>query len=155
MRTTWTTPMMGALALLLVVGPLVAHHSFRAEFDRDAPIQLMGPVVRLEWVNPHSWIHLETTNLDGTKDVWMVEVGSPYALQRRGLRRECLVIGTVLTVDGYQARDRSLMRANGRDVTFPDGKTFSLGSSAFGMSDFDSPGAEARQEPPRAGACPG
>jgi hypothetical protein len=147
--------MMGALALLLVTAPLVAHHSFRAEFDRNAPIQLTGPVVRLEWVNPHSWIHLEITTLDGTKDVWMVEVGSPYVLQRRGLRRECLRIGMVLTVDGYQARDHSLTRANGRDVTFPDGRKFFLGSSAFGMADFDPPGAEAPQEPPLAGLCPG
>ena len=132
MRKTWTTLTMGALALLLVVAPLVAHHSFRAEFDRNAPIQLTGPIVRLEWVNPHSWIHLETTNLDGTKDVWMVEGGSPYLLQRRGLRRECLRIGTVLNVDGYQARDHSLKRANGREVTFPDGGKFFLGSSGFG-----------------------
>lgn len=132
MRTTWTTLMMGALALLLVAAPLVAHHVFSAEFDRNAPIRLTGPVVRLEWLNPHSSIHLEITNLDGTKDVWVVEAGSPYVLQRRGLRRECLGIGTVLTVDGYQARDRSLKRANGRDVTFPDGRKFFLGSSGFG-----------------------
>ena len=155
MRTTWTTRMIGALALVLVAVPLVAHHSFRAEFDRNAPIQLKGPIVRLEWVNPHSWIHLEMTSLDGTKDVWMVEVGSPYALQRRGLRRECLRMGTVLAVDGYRSRDHSLKRANGRDVTFPDSTKFSLGSSAFGMADFGPPRAEAPQEPPHAGQCPG
>ena len=133
MRTTWTTLMMGAIALILLVeAPLVAHHSFGAEFDRNAPIQLTGPMVRLEWVNPHLWIHLEITNLDGIKDVWMVEGGSPYLLQRRGLHRECLPIGMVLTVDGYQARDRSLKRANGREVTFPDGGKFFLGSSGFG-----------------------
>jgi hypothetical protein len=146
--------MVGALALLLVVGPLLAHHSFRAEFDRNAAIQLMGPIVRVEWVNPHSWIHLEIANLDGTKDVWMVEVGSPYALQRRRLRRECLRLGTVLTVDGYQARDRSLKRANGRGVSFPDGRKFSLRSSYFGMADLDQPG-EAPQGAPLAEPCPG
>ena len=128
---------MGALALLLVAVHLVAHHSFRAEFDRNAPIHLTGPLVRLEWVNPHSWIHLEITNRDGTKDVWMVEGGSPYALQRRGLTRECLRIGTVLTVDGYQARDHSLKRSNGREVTFLDGRTFFLGSSGFGNASLE------------------
>ena len=123
---------LGAVALLAYAVPAVAHHAFGAEFDPDAPIRLEGPIVRVEWVNPHSWIHLEVTNDDGTKTVWMVEGGTPNVLQRRGLRRECLPIGSVLIVDGYQAKDHSLPRANGRDVTFTDGRKFFLGSSGTG-----------------------
>ena len=123
---------LGAFALLAYAVPVVAHHAFGAEFDPDAPIRLEGTIVRVEWVNPHSWIHIEVTNDDGTKQVWMVEGGTPNVLQRRGLRRECLPIGSVLIVDGYQAKDHSLPRANGRDVTFTDGRKFFLGSSGTG-----------------------
>ena len=123
---------LGAVALLAYAAPALAHHAFGAEFDPDAPIRLEGPIVKVEWVNPHSWIHIEITNDDGTKEVWMVEGGTPNVLQRRGLRRECLPIGSVLIVDGYQAKDHSLPRANGRDVTFTDGRKFFLGSSGTG-----------------------
>jgi hypothetical protein len=102
------------------------------EFDRDAPIRLQGPVVRLEWVNPHAWIHLEITKEDGTNEVWMVEGGTPNTLLRRGLRRDCLTPGTEIIVDGYQTKDHSLARANGRDVTFTDGTKIFLGSSGTG-----------------------
>ena len=123
---------LGAVALLAYAAPALAHHAFGAEFDPDAPIRLEGPIVKVEWVNPHSWIHLEVMNDDGTKTVWMIEGGTPNVLQRRGLRRECLPIGSVLIVDGYQAKDHSLPRANGRDVTFTDGRKFFLGSSGTG-----------------------
>jgi len=92
-------------------------------------------------VNPHSWIHIEITKDDGAKEVWMVEGGTPNVLQRRGLRRECLPIGTELIVDGYQAKDHTLTRANGRDVTFTDGTKFFLGSSGTGAP---TDGAETR-----------
>ncbi len=131
-KLTYGTLIVGALALLVYAAPAVAHHAFGAEFDRDAPLQLTGPIVRLEWVNPHSWIHIQVTNPDGSSDVWMVEGGTPNVLQRRGLRRDCLPIGTVLIVDGYHTKDHTLKRMNGRDVTFPDGTKFFLGSSGTG-----------------------
>lgn len=131
----------GAVALVVYAVPALAHHAFGAEFDPDAPIRLQGEIVRVEWVNPHSWIHIEVTNPDGTSDVWMVEGGTPNVLLRRGLRRECLVIGMELIVDGYQAKDLSLKRANGRDVTFTDGRKFFMGSSGTGAP---SDGAENR-----------
>ena len=118
MRKTYTALTLGALALGLVAAPLVAHHAFGAEFDKDAPLRLEGQIVKLEWVNPHSWIHLEIEGED--------------VLLRRGLTRDCLSPGTVLIGDGYQAKDHSLKRANGRDVTFTDGTKMFMGSSGTG-----------------------
>ena len=149
-KMMYGTLVLGAFALLAYAVPAVAHHAFGAEFDPDAPIRLEGPIVRVEWVNPHSWIHIEVTNDDGTKQVWMVEGGTPNVLQRRGLRRECLPIGSVLIVDGYQAKDHSLPRANGRDVTFTDGTKFFLGSSGTGAPED---GAERRSLAPGGGRC--
>ncbi len=160
MRTTRTTLMMGALAVLLVAVPLVAHHTFSAEFDREAPIQLEGRVVRLEWVNPHTWIHVEVSRMvqgtteivpdDPSEEVWRVEGGSPHALVSRGLRRECLPYGTKLIVNGYQARNHTVKRANGRDVAFPDGSKFFLGSS---VPDAPRDEAEARANQNQPGGC--
>ncbi|MCH7530892.1 MAG: hypothetical protein IIB36_03910 [Gemmatimonadetes bacterium] len=149
-KSVFWTAAFGALALLVYAVPAVAHHAFGAEFDADAPIQLKGPIVKLEWVNPHSWIHIEITTEDGSKEVWMVEGGTPNVLVRRGLRRECLPIGTVLVVDGFQTKDHTLKRANGRDVTFPDGRKFFLGSSGTGAPDD---GAEARSRGSDPGRC--
>ena len=132
MRKNQTILALMGLATAVTVVPLMAHHAFGAEFDRDAPIRLQGPVVRLEWVNPHAWIHLEITKEDGTNEVWMVEGGTPNTLLRRGLRRDCLTPGTEIIVDGYQTKDHSLTRANGRDVTFTDGTKIFLGSSGTG-----------------------
>ncbi|MDX1393160.1 MAG: DUF6152 family protein [Gemmatimonadota bacterium] len=134
----------GGVATLAVAGPVIAHHAFGAEFDKDAPIRLEGEIVKLEWVNPHSWIHLEVVGDEGP-EVWMVEGGTPNVLLRRGLRRDCLTPGTTIIVDGYQAKDHSLKRANGRDVTFTDGTKIFMGSSGTGAPD-DAERLRQRQE---------
>ena len=128
-----TASMFVAVGLLLAATmPVRGHHAFGAEFDPDAPIRLQGKVVKLEWVNPHAWIHIEVAKPDGAKEVWMVEGGTPNTLLRRGLTRDSLTVGTELVVDGYQTKDHSLKRANGRDVTFTDGRKMFMGSSGTG-----------------------
>ena len=131
MRRILWIPIAGC-ALLCAAAPVAGHHAFGAEFDPDAPIRLQGKVVKLEWVNPHAWIHIEVKKPDGTTEVWMVEGGTPNTLLRRGLTRESLTYGTELIVDGYQTKDHSLKRANGRDVTFTDGRKIFMGSSGTG-----------------------
>lgn len=117
--------------LALAALPLLAHHAFSAEFDADSPVHLEGAVVKMEWINPHAWVHVEVTNDDGTRQVWMIEGGTPNTLARRGINRNSLPIGTQIIVDGYQAKDGSF-KANGRDLTFPDGRKLFMGSSGTG-----------------------
>ena len=112
--------------------PVAGHHAFGAEFDPNAPIRLQGKVVKLEWVNPHAWIHIEVVKRTASPEVWMVEGGTPNTLLRRGLTRDSLTVGTEIIVDGYQTKDHSLKRANGRDVTFTDGRKMFMGSSGTG-----------------------
>ena len=123
---------LSAAGLFLVTAPVWGHHAFGGEFDPNKPVLLKGPVTKVEWVNPHAWIHVEVTKPDGTKEEWMVEGGTPNTLLRRGITRESLKVGTVLVIDGYQARDHTLNRANGRNVTYPDGRKLFLGSSGTG-----------------------
>jgi hypothetical protein len=112
-----------AAAGLAGSGAAYAHHSFAAEFDRDKPIKLVGQVVKFEWVNPHSWIHIKTA--DGK--VWRVEGGAPSALLRRGWNRNSLPAGTKIIVQALQARDGDT-RASAAEISFPDGRQLSLGN---------------------------
>ena len=128
--------------------PVVAHHAFGGEFDPNRPVLLKGTVTKIEWVNPHAWIHVEVMKPDGTKEEWMVEGGTPNTLLRRGITKDSLKPGTEIVVDGYQARDHSQLRANGRNVTFPDGRKLFLGSSGTGAPVDGSDPTEGGAKPP-------
>jgi hypothetical protein len=119
-----------ALGLLLTVKPVSAHHAFAAEFDAKKPVKLRGTVTKMEWINPHAWIHIDVKKEDGSGvDEWMIEAGTPNTLLRRGFTKDSLKVGTEILVDGYQSKDGSL-RANGRDLTLPNGQTLFLGSNS-------------------------
>ena len=112
-----------------------AHHSFSAEFDPKTPVLLKGEVTRVEWVNPHAWVHLKVIDEDGKEQHWMVEGGTPNTLFRNGVDRKSLVPGTEIVVRGYQSKDFLCVpacKANGRDITFPDGRKIFMGSSGTG-----------------------
>ena len=123
-----------SVGLLLAAMPVSAHHSFAAEFDSAQPITLTGTVTMMEWINPHAWIHIAVKKPDGKVENWEIETGNPSALIRRGFNRNSLPAGTEITVQGFRAKDGGL-RANGRDLTFKDGKKLFVGSSGTGAPD--------------------
>jgi hypothetical protein len=128
-RSSWKA--LAGAVLLAASAPVLAHHAFSSEFDANSPVTLQGPVTKIEWINPHAWIHLQSKMPNGQTETWMVEGGTPNTLQRRGITRDSLKIGTVIVVAGYKSKDGS-KRANGRDITFPDGRTLFMGSSGTG-----------------------
>ena len=121
----------GICAWMVTAVPVTAHHAFAAEFDADSPVEFSGRVSKVEWINPHVWIHVDVTRDDGTMEGWAFEAGTPNVLFRRGFTRDSLLPGTDVSVDGYQAKDGT-NRANGRDITFVDGTKLFLGSSGTG-----------------------
>jgi hypothetical protein len=114
--------------------PESAPQSFAAASPATRPVKMTGTVVKMEWINPHSWIHIDVKKADGSTERWMVEGGAPNALLRRGWNKNSLPEGTEIVVEGFQAKDGS-NRANGRDITFPDGKKLFVGSSGIGAPD--------------------
>ncbi len=110
---------------------VVAHHAFAAEFDANKPVEFTGTVTKMEWINPHVWLHMDVKKADGTSESWAFEAGTPNVLFRRGFTKASLLPGIQIKVDGYQAKDGT-RRANGRDLTFADGRKLFMGSSGTG-----------------------
>jgi len=125
--------------LSLAAEPVWAHHAFAAEFDSSKPIRLKGAVTKMEWINPHAWIHIDVEAEDGKVSPWMIEAAAPNSLLRRGFTKNSLLIGTEIVVEGYQAKDEA-KRANGSIITFTDGRKLFIGSSA------GDPGAAPRKD---------
>jgi hypothetical protein len=119
---------LAAVVAVLLGKPVIAHHSFDAEFDRTKPVTLTGSVTKVEWGNPHIWIFIDVKDEKGAVSNWGVEGGAPNALFREGWRKDSVKLGDVLTVEGSKAKDGSL-RANANRVTLPDGRRVFAGSS--------------------------
>jgi hypothetical protein len=128
-------------AMLAWAPSVSAHHAFAAEFDANKPVSFKGTITKMEWVNPHAWLHVDVKKADGTVENWAIEAGTPNVLFRRGFTKDSLLPGTEIVIDGYQAKDGS-HRANGRDLTLPDGRKLFLGSSGTGAPYELTPGAQ-------------
>ena len=128
MRTLFA---LAVVSLVCATMTVRAHHAFAAEFDAKKPIKLEGTVTKVEWINPHAWIHIDVKQPNGTTETWMIEGGTPNTLFRRGVNKNSLPAGTAIVVDGYQAKDGTL-KANGRDITLPDGRKLFIGSTGTG-----------------------
>ena len=131
MSTKLPTLLLAVLGLVASAGAAAAHHAFAAEFDATKPIKLKGTVAKMEWINPHTWLHLDVKRPDGKTERWMIEGGPPNALYRRGFTKNSLPIGSELVVEGFRAKDGSL-KGNGRELTFADGRRLFVGSSGTG-----------------------
>lgn len=128
-----------ALLASLGIHQASAHHSFAAEFDADQPVELKGTITKMEWINPHSWLHIDVKNADGTVTPWMIEGATPNTLLRRGFSRDTVKPGTEITIIGYRAKNGA-NRANGRDLILPDGSRLFMQSSGTGAPG-EEPGA--------------
>jgi hypothetical protein len=115
------------VALLFSLTSLQAHHSFSGEFDAQKPVKLRGLITKVEWINPHTWIHIDVKEPNGQVTKWEIELGTPNTLFRRGVTKNSLTTDTEILVDGYRARDGA-NRANGSKVTLTDGRQLLLGS---------------------------
>jgi hypothetical protein len=123
------------LLLVLTAARVQAHHAFSAEFDANNPVKLTGTIKTMEWVNPHSWLHIDVKKPDGTVQPWMIEGGPPTSLVKRGFTKNSLVPGAEVVVQGFRSKDpacRPACRANGRDISFTDGRKLFMGSSGTG-----------------------
>ena len=138
---------LGALLASAVACQAAAHHSFAAEFDANQPVELHGTITKMEWINPHSWLHIDVMNADGTKTEWMIEGATPNTLLRRGFTREAVKAGTEITIIGFRAKNGA-NRANGRDLILPDGSRLFMSSSGTGApGDTEAPaGGEAPEQ---------
>ena len=126
--------------LVATAASLSAHHAFAAEFDANKPVKFEGTVTSMQWTNPHVWLHMDVKLPDGKTEAWAFEAGTPNVLFRRGFTKDSLLPGTKIVIDGYRAKDGS-RRANGRDITFADGRKMFMGSSGTGAPHELTPGA--------------